>query len=172
LASDIAKRAHELEVFREFVCASGLQIDAGSVEVREPPQPDIWCHDSSGALYFELGRLLDNEMQRLKIEVMRRAPKPVATSEFSPKLPERELLRRKISKAYETSGVPIHLLLYYDNTNWLVGDVPGSPMPFANHAKYVMQPIVDKQSQFQRVWVYERHRGTVLWSGAPSQNAV
>jgi hypothetical protein len=101
-------------------------------------------------------------MQRLKLEMARRAPAQVSGADYNVKLPEREILRQKIQKTYATNGVPLELLLYYDNTNWLVGDVPAVP-DFAEHARYVMQPLIDEQTQFRRVWVFERHRPSLLW---------
>ena len=83
-------------------------------------------------------------------------------SEYDVKLPERAILRQKIDKTYATNGIPLELLLYYDNTSWLVGDVP-AVADFAEHARYVMQPLMDKQTQFRRVWVFERHRPSLLW---------
>ena len=90
------------------------------------------------------------------------ANQAVAFFDARVKLPERELLNRKINKSYATNGIPLELLLYYDNTNWLVGDVPAVP-DFAEHARYVMQPLIDQQTQFRRIWVFERHRPSVLW---------
>lgn len=167
LANDHAKRAHELEVFSEFIVASQLKIALESVSQRDPPEPDVWCLRNGEAVYFELGRLLDNEMQKMKIDAMRCAPRPVNTTKYVVKLPEREMLRRKIAKTYETNGTPIELLLYYDKSSWLVGDVP-VVADFRWHAIHVMQPILDTQSHLRRLWVYERHRKTVLWTGLPT----
>jgi hypothetical protein len=154
---------HEKEVFLEFVRGARLLIDPASIASRPPPEPDIYCVDESGPVYFELGRLLDPEMQRMRLHAMRRAPEQVACADYDVKLPERQMLTRKIAKTYQTGNVPVELLLYYDNTNWLVGDVPAVP-DFAAHAECVMRPPCEIQRQFRQVWVFERHQKTVLWS--------
>ena len=156
------KASHEKDVLTEFVSASGSSIEIASIETRTPPEPDLYCVDANGSLYFELSRLLDPEMQRMRLQAMRRAPEQVATSNYNIKLPEREILQRKIEKQYQTKSLPLELLLYYDNTNCLVGDVPIFA-DFAYHAEHVMLPLCTSQKKFRRVWVYERHHKTVLW---------
>lgn len=157
------KAEHEKEVLIELISAAKLQIDLSSIETRNPPEPDIHCIDAKGAIYFELSRLLDEEMQRMRLHMMQRAPEPVSFSDYNVKLPERETLKRKIEKNYQTEGKPLELVLYYDNTNWLIGDVPVFYDNFPWHAEHVMLPLCISQNKFQRVWVYERHLKTVLW---------
>jgi hypothetical protein len=157
------KAEHEKEVLIELISAAKLQIDLSSIENRNPPEPDIHCINAQGAIYFELCRLLDQGMQRMILDMMHSAPEPVSPSNYNVKLPERELLKRKIEKKYQTEGKPLELVLYYDNTNWLVGDVPVFYEDFPSHAEHVMLPLCKSQNKFQRVWVYERHLKTVLW---------
>ena len=103
------KDSHEREVFREFARVTGLVVEAGTVESCTPPEPDIRCEVDGQAVYFELGRLLDRGMQRLKLRVLR--GRTVSTGDEDVRLPERELLRTKLEKTYLTSGEPIHLVL-------------------------------------------------------------
>jgi hypothetical protein len=154
------KSQHELAVFAEFAKAASLRFSA--TESRQPPEPDILAIDENGPVYFELGRLLDPEMQRMKLHAMRRAPEQVALADYNVKLPEREMLMRKIEKQYQLGSLPIELLLYYDNSNWLVGDVPVAAN-FVRHADFVMRPICEQSKKFRREWVFERHHNTVLW---------
>ena len=156
------KSTHERDVLAEFISAAGLLKRIGTIEPRTPPEPDLYCLDHNGPLYFELGRLLDKEMQRMRLQAMRRAPEQVAIADYNVKLPEREMLQRKIEKQYLTESTPLELLLYYDNTNWLVGDVPVVDN-FVHHAELVMRAMCQRQNQFRRVWVFERHRKIVLW---------
>jgi hypothetical protein len=156
------KQQHEINVFQEFALRAALNIDPTSVQSREPPEPDIWCIGSGGGQYFELGRLLDNEMQRMKVHMLRNAPNPVSGSDYDVRLPEREMLKQKIAKRYQTDGQPLDLVLYYDNDNWLVGDVPAA-IDLDTHYRHVMRPIIESRTQFHRVYVFERHRGTVLY---------
>ena len=159
-----AKSAHEQTVFIEFARIAGLAIDPSTVESRPQGEPDIRCMLDGQSVYFELGRLLDQGMQRLKLKAMRAAPQQVACNYDEVKLPEREMLRTKLEKDYFTAGAPMELLLYYDNENWLVGDVPAVE-DFAWHADHVMLPVINEAPPlFRRIWVYERHRPSVLWS--------
>jgi hypothetical protein len=157
------KADHEKEVLIELISAAKLNIDLSSIETRTPPEPDIHCIDAQGPIYFELSRQLDPEMQRMRLDMMHRSPEPVSFSDYNVKLPERELLKRKIEKNYQTEGKPLELVLYYDNTSWLVGDFPVFYDDFPWHAEHVMLPICEKQNKFRRVWVYERHLKTVMW---------
>jgi len=72
------------------------------------------------------------------------------------------MLKQKIAKTYQTGGLPVHLLLYFNNDNMIDGDVPSAPDP-ATHYIHVMNPIVETQSQFRRVYVFDRHQGVVLY---------
>jgi hypothetical protein len=56
------KRAIEMSVFQSFAFASGLPIDEGSAENRDPDYPDILCTISSQKYWFELGRIIDEEV--------------------------------------------------------------------------------------------------------------
>jgi hypothetical protein len=165
------KEAHEREVFLEFAGAAGLAVDHGTVENCKPPQPDIRCKLEGQAVYFEFGRLLDQGMQRLRLRAL--SGGIVSTGDEDVRLPEREMLRTKLQKAYVTSETPIDLVLYYDNENALVGDVPVfGDSGFKWHADHVMRPLIEElPSVFRRVWVYERHRRTVLWC-YPEERAV
>jgi len=80
-------------------------------------------------------------------------------------MPERDMLIRKLNSSYETHGLPCDLLLYYDadvTAPHLAGGIP--PISFEIVTHQVMQPILEKSmGPFERVWVYERYRRTVLW---------
>jgi hypothetical protein len=159
------KTRHELEVFAEFNVAVGLisALDE-TPEPRSPPEPDIFVKSRSRPRYVELGRLLDAEHSRTILRALQQAPNLVTPNTSKLKLPEREMLRQKLSKTYKSYGLPIELLLYFDTQKrHLEGGLP--PMPFPMHAGFVMVPLL-KQSMgaFSRVWVYERYDGSVLWS--------
>ena len=158
----VAKSEHEIEVIKEFVKASGRNIDVHTIESRNPPEPDIYCIAESGPVYFELARLLDKEMQKMKNHAYKMAPVQFSCSNYNVRLPELEILNRKIQNKYETDNIPIELVLYYDNSNWRSGEVP-VVHDFASHAEFVMRPLVECQQQFGCVWVFERHSQTILW---------
>ena len=49
------KASRELRVFHDFAHRCGLSIVPGSIENREPPQPDIYCEiEGEGPMAFEL----------------------------------------------------------------------------------------------------------------------
>jgi hypothetical protein len=157
------KAQHERSLFLEFARAARLQVEEPSVEVRQPPEPDIRCICEGQPVYFELARLLDQGMQRLRLKAMRNAPQPVTCDPKDVGLPERDVLRPKLSKTYSTRGVPLELLLYFDAENWLVAgvDVTGD---FPWHARHVMEPLLSPMpAHIRRVWVFERYRNSVLW---------
>jgi hypothetical protein len=164
MGSDLRKQQHELEVFRAFAIAANLDVASDSIELRMPPEPDIWCCCNGEIVYFELGRLLDQGMQRLRLRAMREAPQPVALDYKEIGLPERDMLRTKLTAAYTTTGFPLELLLYFDAENWLVaGGIVHDDFPW--HARHVMQPLLTPMpTHVRRVWVFERYRNTVLWS--------
>jgi hypothetical protein len=160
---DELKAAHERQVFAEFCRSADLRVDPSSIESRPQGEPDIRCVLDGAPTYFELGRLLDEGMQKLRLKAMRGAPKQVAADYANVKLPEREMLKAKLGKTYESAELSIELLLYYDNENWLVGDVPAIA-DFSWHAEHVMRPVIAAGPKlFRRVWVFERHRPSVLW---------
>lgn len=153
------KEVHELRVFREFALAAGLGKDADLAESRPSPEPDILCRSKAGARYFELGRLTDTEHAKTVLQALRQAPKPVTPDLSKIKLPERDVLRRKLAKRYQSNGHPIELILYFDSEpRHLEGGIP--PVDFAFHAQHVMVPLLAKSmGPFERVWVFERASG-------------
>ena len=159
----IFQSEHEIRVFLEFAQVKKMAITLKDAEQCEPHEPDLWYKVTEGIVYYELGRILDPEMQRLRLHAMRGAPKPVSLADCGVKLPEREMLNRKITHLYETGGAPVELLLYYDHENWLVWNCPVHG-DLETQGKAVMRPICESQSRFQRVWVFDRVRQRVVWS--------
>ena len=167
--SKAAQAEHERAVVLELIRMVNLDIDPNTLESRDPPEPDVYAVSvSEGPLYFELGRLLDQGIQKLRLEGFRRAwagdPTPVSMNDERVGVPERDMLKQKLGKSYVTNGMPVDLLLYFDAENALVaGGIP--PMEFSEHAKYVMLPVlaVAPRSPFRRIWVLERYRPSVLW---------
>ena len=159
------KADHERSVLLEFCRSASLPLDDQSIQQREPPEPDILCFIGAQQRYFELGRLLDPEMTKLTNWSLRHPGEFVKPEVERIGLPERDMLAQKLEKLYMTNGVRCDLLLYYDADRaepHLAGGIP--PIPFPDYAWAVMQPILEKSTgPFERVWVYERYRKTVLW---------
>ncbi len=165
LAQGVAMKSdHERRVFLQFVKAANIHVEEDSVESRPEPEPDIRCIWAGESVYFELARLLDREAPKLRVRALKIAPQQVAVDPKRFGLPERDMLRTKLSKSYQTDGLPLELLLYFDAENPLVaGTIP--PFDFAMHARTVMAPLLTPMpAHIRRVWVFERYRGSVLWS--------
>jgi len=158
-----AKPQHELSVFLDFAKAAGISIDTSTVESRNPPEPDIRCICASEPVYFELGRILDPYMQNRRKKALKNAPTQVSVNTNRAGVPERDMLQEKLSKHYQTDGVPLELLLYYDTERPMVmGGIP--PVDFESLALQIMVPLLTPMpSHIRRVWVFERYRNSVMW---------
>lgn len=158
------KAGHELAVFAEFAAVAPREEPHDGGESRVPPEPDILFSSKHNPRYFELGRLLDDEHSRTVLKALRQAPAQVKPDLRKIKLPEREILRAKLLKSYQSRGLTVELLLYFDNEQpHLYGGLP--PMEFSLHAEFVMVPLLRaSMGAFSRVWVFERNRQSVLWT--------
>jgi hypothetical protein len=158
------KQKYELAVFMEFARAARLPGDHSAAESRESPEPDIFYPSAEQSCYFELGRLADSNHAKFMIEVYRRAPQPVAPDLTKIGYPQRDMLRKKIAKTYQSGGLPIHLVLYFDAESPLTeGPIP--PYPFEHEARHVLEPMLrESMGPFAKVWYFERYRDAVLWS--------
>jgi len=161
------KSDHERVVFLQFARSAQIPIDENSVEMRPPPEPDIRCICSGQVTYFELGRILEKNMQRLRIKAIKNAPKPVAVDAKDIGLAERDVLQAKLLKKYQVGSSPLELLLYFDSENPIVmGSIP--PFKFAAHAKHVLEPLLTPMPEhIRRVWVFERCGNSILWRHPP-----
>lgn len=161
-----SKADHEVEVFNEFARAGGLEVGEGSVETRDPPEPDIYCSIAGTPRYFELGRLLDRESPKLVLEMLRKHPEPVAVDVTKFGLPERDVLRAKLGKAYRTNGRPVDLVLYYDwgPDAFLTHSAP-PPMDLSPQfiEAVIMPELAQGRGSFDTIWIYERIRPSILW---------
>jgi hypothetical protein len=160
-----SKADHERRVFLEFAGAAGLPVDSRLVVSRPPPEPDLVCHLRGQPVYFELGRLLDEATQRLKLRTILAgggAPHPLEPTDPAP---GQAVLRKKLGKHYELGGAPAELILYFDNENPIVGNLPPcADDEWERHASQVMLPeFAARPSLFRRTWIFDRHRRKVLW---------
>jgi hypothetical protein len=159
-----AKAKHELQVFKEFTQVSRLSASPDSIETREPPRPDIWCMLGNKPYCFELGRILASEQPRLSLEALRSHPKPVNVDPLRFGFPERDMLRAKLKKTYETNGFPIDLILYYD---WGPDAFLTASTPFSESAEFLdrvfRRELSSGRGPFTTIWIFERYRPSVLW---------
>lgn len=55
--------SNELRIFQKFVSIVPIAIDPETIQNREPPEPDIWCHSIDlGDLRFELTEAIDSSI--------------------------------------------------------------------------------------------------------------
>lgn len=160
-----SKEAHERRVFLEFAAAAALAVDPRLVVSRPPPEPDLLCDVHGLPVYFELGRLLDEVAQRLKLRSMHAPPGTPLPADGEVRAPERAVLRKKLGKRYAHGDVPVELVLYFDNENPIVGNVPRcADHEWGRYAGRLMVPeLRATPRRFRRTWVFDRHRGKVLW---------
>jgi hypothetical protein len=158
-----AKSRHELCVFLEFAKAASISIDTSTVENCNPPKPDIRCNCDGEPVYFELSRILDAYMQDRRKKAIKNAPAQVSVDASRAGLPERDRLQEKLSISYQTEGIPLELVLYYDAEHPMVlGGIP--PVDFDWLASQVMVPLLTPMpSHIRRVWVFEHYRNSVIW---------
>jgi len=166
--NDREKQEHERRVFAEFAASASLPVDEASIRSGERGKPDIFCKLAGMLTYFELARVSDSKMNKLRIRtllaaVRRGAPvmQKVDASEFG--LPERDVLREKLKNNYETDGAPVDLLLYYDVEDFkALGAIP--PIVGDEFFRDTMgRTLESSHGPFQRIWVYERYTKKVLW---------
>ena len=109
-SNDNDKARRELEVFHEFAHRCGLSIVSGSIENREPPQPDIYCEiEGEGPMAFELAEFADERIAKESAHVRKHpedsGKKYIRAGEVMP------ILAHKFARNYDSS-CPIDLICY------------------------------------------------------------
>ena len=120
------KKRRELAVFHEFAQRCGLSVVSGSIENRDPPEPDICCKiEGEGPVAFELVELVDRSIAEERAHVLKHpedsGKKGLWAGEVMP------ILAGKFAKHYEIS-CPIDLICYTDGRTVLPPDVLISQM--------------------------------------------
>jgi hypothetical protein len=155
LKSAEKKRAVEMQVFQSFAVASGLPIDPGSAENHEPDHPDILCTISGDRYWFELGRIIHEEVAE-KLNPKRQ--KADGGFSYNQEPPFVSVIESKASKKYETDGFPVDLILHFDlrfgtttTTQWL-----------CEKHQSLLETLTTK-GPFKRVWVFDESSKVVIW---------
>jgi hypothetical protein len=149
------KRAEELSIFQLFASASGLPIDEGSPENREPDYPDIFCTISGQGYWFELGRIIHEEVAE-KLNPKRR--KLDGGFSYEQERPFVELLNSKAAKRYTTEGLPVDLILYFDLRFGTTASVCRLCERYADLLR-----SLTTAGPFKRVWVFNVANRGVVW---------
>lgn len=141
----------EKAIFEEFAGCGRLQIIPGSVQKREPPEPDILCTLISGErVAFELAEACAPEFAAARTKSTNGEPLVCWGEDVSD-----ETLLKKLSKTYSTV-YETELLLYTNGLTALTDDV----------LKMKLQPLLRNYiGPYKRVWLFgdEVH----LLAGAP-----
>ena len=112
----------ELEVFHDFAQRCGLSIVPGSIENREPPQPDIYCEiEGEGPMAFELAEFADESLAK-EINYGSKHPEDsvknyIRLGEVIP------ILAKKLANETYESSCPIDLICYTAGRGGFMPDV-------------------------------------------------
>ena len=154
----VPKADWERKIFTEFVAASGLQVDADSIESRKPPEPDIRFSVNGRIHYAELGEITDQDLARRVVLSLR-----TGTSRggfYSQELPLARLFRSKNEKTYDVGDAPLWLLAHYDKQYPAVEVDPDLiPRTVGDVAAQMVQSGV-----WAKLWVYDGWGKQVLWA--------
>jgi hypothetical protein len=163
---------YERDVFCGFLAASQLPIDPVSIESRHPPEPDIRAALRDQLLFFELSEILWEDLaadpvnlahgfaqseDRARARAALVAAGDIAeadriqtlgTAPYPPLWSVIRTLDKKCRATYQTSGLPIHLLLYFERQTPIE--------PFARLAGDYQGLVRDLllASPFTDVWLY------------------
>jgi hypothetical protein len=155
LKSAERKRALEMLVFLSFAPASGLPIDEGSPENRDPDYPDILCTISGQKYWFELGRIINEEVAD-KLNPNRR--KKVGGFSFNQEEPFVDIVSDKATKKYNTEGAPVDLILHFDLR---FGSAATAQQLCAKHEALLKSLTII--GPFKRVWVFDEFNKNLVW---------
>lgn len=149
------KRALEMAVFESFASASGIRLDVASVRNVDPPHPDIFCTIACKPHWFELGRIISEE---LAAKINPRRYKSEGAFSFSQESAFTKIVAKKAKKSYETRGAPVDLILHFDlrlGTNSAISGL-------INQDAKLLQPLT-KNGRFARVWIFDEWAKSILW---------
>jgi hypothetical protein len=152
MGTEHTKGAREIEIFSRFISASKLPIDLGTIEKREPPQPDILCtHLDDGPVAFELVEICDHNLAEFMSTVSEGGAYYMRTSD-----PSSQIVRKKLRRRYQTD-YPIELLCYTD----------GRVITPANVIlPTIRQYMASWRGPFRRIWLLSRGDVHYVWSAA------
>lgn len=152
-----AKAQLECEVFRKFATVAALALDVGSVESRRPPEPDIRCSVGGNPRLIELVEITDPDLAA-RCAKARRERRPTGGF-FSDDRPLACAVASKAEKTYETGGVPVFLLAYYDK-QYPTSEVDPEIIRRTIHG--IAQGMVTFEG-WSGMWVFDTWTNRILW---------
>ena len=142
MSDNTEKAKKELEIFQTFVSRTGLASDLGSIENREPPEPDVLFRAASGKhVAFELKEVCDPSIAKLGSDLK------------SGKLDD--------SISFLRSGNPIHGLARKTRDKKYVSDHPIELLFYTDGR--VISPVCTVAPVIQRVFDSGRHPFRCVW---------
>lgn len=158
LKSAERKRAIEMLVFQGFASPSGLPIDVGSAENHDPNFPDILCTISGQKYWFELGRIINEEVAE-KLNPNRRKQESGFT--YDQEQPFVDLIKDKAANQnYRLDGAPMDLVMHFDRRFGTEGTVRKL---CAKHSTLLKS--LTTTGMFKRFWVFDEFDKRVVWKG-------
>ena len=158
----MSKSKHESAVLKEFLNALDKnKYSSCSIKSRKPPEPDLLISFSGNEEYFELARILDKSLIPLRLLALKIAPKLVKVDVTKFGLPERDIVKAKLCKNYETNSKSLSLLLYYDKGIYFNGIPPIDPTVFYND---IVKPLLISDIKFKKVFIFDRNTQNILWN--------
>jgi hypothetical protein len=155
------KAAHEIEVLQEFLkVLDKTKYNSAIIESKKPPEPDLLVNYSNTEEYFELARLLDKNIMKLRILAFKIAPNFVKVNPSKIGLPERDILKSKLDKSYITNSKPLNLLLYYDRGPFFGGPPPVNIVLFFLNE---IEPLIQADRKFANIYYYDRNSKSIVW---------
>jgi len=159
LPNETQKELKELEVFNAFADVNELHVDSGSATNAKPPKPDIMCTINGEPRYFELGEIADQQAAQCAANALKRMELQGTVFGYSQVEPFYYIVQKKCRTTYETSGVPVELILYYRSQ---------SPPPRLQFEELLQRSMACLESvvsrrQFQSLWIYDFAKKRTLW---------
>lgn len=153
------KQAHDERHFvRQFGETITERMDITTITSRKPPEPDIWCQFDGAPCYFEVSEVTGQTAARAMSESLRtNQPQGFV---YSPEEGLRSIVQRKLTKTYHTSGIPIHLLLYY----WSQSAPPKEEFTNLIATCHGELKALVNGGPFARVWIFDCWTKRTLFS--------
>jgi hypothetical protein len=104
-AASMSKSEREIAIFKDFLGSRSLRAQAGLVESRPSPEPDILFN----CVAFELAEICAEDLAKAATKAAKSGQPEFTWSSD----PTRTIVRKKLNKRYVTSH-PVELLLYTD----------------------------------------------------------
>lgn len=155
LKKDERKRVLEMSLFQKFAPVSGLPIDEGSPENRDPKYPDILCTILGQRYWFELGQVIHTEVAQ---KMSPKRSKLDAGFSYDQEKPFVDLVKKKAKHKYVTEGAPVDLILHFDRR---FGSASAAQRLCEKHA--ALLEALTSAGSFSRVWVFDDFNRNVIW---------